>query len=67
MLVVISPAKKLDWSAREIAVTKPAMHDAAVELVEYAKALTVEDLRALMGLSATLAEVIRIRGWRPRA
>ena len=61
MLVVISPAKKLDWSAREIAVTKPAMHDAAVELVEYAKALTVEDLRALMGLSATLAELNRDR------
>ena len=61
MLVVISPAKKLDWSAREIAVTKPAMHDAAVELVEYAKALTVEDLRALMGLSAALAELNRDR------
>tara|TARA_R110002051_G_scaffold76506_2_gene139742 strand:- start:2406 stop:3185 length:780 start_codon:yes stop_codon:yes gene_type:complete len=61
MLVVISPAKKLDWSVRDITVTEPAMHDAATELVEYAKALTVEELRTLMGLSPALAELNRDR------
>ncbi|WP_281708151.1 peroxide stress protein YaaA [Phaeobacter italicus] len=57
MLVVTSPAKKLDWSAREVDMTWPAMHDAAQELVGYARDLSVGDLMKLMHISEDLAKL----------
>ena len=40
MLVVTSPAKKLDWAEREQEMTWPALHDDAVALAEVAGELS---------------------------
>ncbi len=61
MLTVISPAKKLDWSEQETAMTTPAMLDAAADLVETARALSVDKLKSLMHLSDNLAKLNRDR------
>lgn len=61
MLVVISPAKKLDWAERDIEVTQPAFHDDAAQLAEVARGLTVDDLQKLMRISPALAELNRDR------
>jgi len=61
MLVVVSPAKKLDWSDRKVAMTEPDMLDAAADLVETARGLKVEDLKSLMHLSDSLAKLNRDR------
>ena len=57
MLVVISPAKKLDMSpANDIAATRPAFLDNAMELAGVARGLSHDDIRSLMGLSDSLAQ-----------
>ena len=61
MLVVISPAKRLDWSDRDVAMTEPAMQDDAVRLVKTARNLTLGKLKALMDLSDDLARLNRDR------
>lgn len=58
MLVVISPAKRLDMSPYEgLAPTAPAFQDDAVELAGVARGLTVGELQKLMGLSDKLAKL----------
>ncbi len=61
MLVVISPAKRLDWSERDIEMTAPAMQDDAVRLAKTARNLTLGKLKALMDLSDDLARLNRDR------
>ena len=58
MLVVISPAKKLDMSpANGVAATSPAFLDNAMELAGVARGLSHDDIRSLMGLSDSLAQL----------
>ncbi|MEL6889440.1 MAG: peroxide stress protein YaaA [Pseudomonadota bacterium] len=61
MLVVISPAKRLDWSARDVEMTAPVMQDDAVRLAKTARNLTLGKLKALMDLSDDLARLNRDR------
>ena len=61
MLVVISPAKRLDWEARDVAVTQPDFQDDAVRLATTAKNLTLTKLKGLMDLSDDLARLNRDR------
>lgn len=61
MLVVISPAKKLDWTERDIETTEPAFAEDATKLAETARGLTSEDLQNLMKISADLAKLNRDR------
>lgn len=58
MLVVISPAKRLDWApVPEITPTEPQFADAAWELVQVARNLTAPDVQALMKISDSLARL----------
>ena len=58
MLVVISPAKKLDMSADERApTTVPDFAGDAAALADVAGRLSHDDLRALMSISPALAEL----------
>ncbi len=61
MLVVISPAKRLDWNATDRSVTEPAFQQDAVRLVRTARNLTLGNLRDLMDLSDDLARLNRDR------
>lgn len=61
MLVVISPAKRLDWAERAVEMTAPAMQDDAVRLARTARNLTLGKLKALMDLSDDLARLNRDR------
>jgi hypothetical protein len=61
MLVVISPAKRLDWSERDVSMTTPAMQDDAIRLARTARNLTLGNLKALMNLSDDLAKLNRDR------
>lgn len=61
MLVVISPAKKLDWAARDVEVSRPDFLDDAAQLVKAARVLSVSDLKSLMSLSENLATLNRDR------
>ncbi len=61
MLVVISPAKRLDWDARDVSMTEPAFPDDAARLVRTARNLTLRDLKGLMNLSDDLARLNRDR------
>ncbi len=61
MLVVISPAKRLDWAERDIAVTQPDFQDDAIRLSKTARNLTLGDLKKLMSLSDDLARLNRDR------
>ena len=61
MLVVISPAKKLDWNARDVDVTQPDFQEDAVRLATTARNLTLGKLKALMHLSDDLARLNRDR------
>ena len=61
MLVVVSPAKKLDWSARETEMTEPALQADAIRLAKTARNLTLAKLKALMSLSDDLARLNRDR------
>ncbi|MCH2094150.1 MAG: peroxide stress protein YaaA [Rhodobacteraceae bacterium] len=61
MLVVISPAKRLDWSESEVAMTEPEFGADAVRLARTARNLTLGGLRDLMHLSDDLARLNRDR------
>ncbi|MGB7318152.1 MAG: peroxide stress protein YaaA [Planktotalea sp.] len=61
MLVVISPAKRLDWAERNVEMTAPDLQEDAVRLAKTAKNLTLGDLRKLMDLSPDLARLNRDR------
>ncbi|MFO7757328.1 MAG: peroxide stress protein YaaA [Roseovarius sp.] len=58
MLVVVSPAKKLDMSpTKDVTPTRPAFHAEAEELASVAHRLTVGDLQKLMKISEPLARL----------
>ena len=57
MLVVISPAKKLDWTARDVETTTPAFLSDANALAGTARDLTQSDLEKLMHISPDLAKL----------
>jgi len=61
MLVVISPAKRLDWSERNGPVTEPEFQTDAIRLVKTARNLTLGDLQQLMDISPDLARLNRDR------
>lgn len=61
MLVVISPAKRLDWEVCEGTGTVPAFQKDAVRLVKTARNLSLGKLKALMDLSDDLARLNRER------
>ncbi len=61
MLVVTSPAKKLDWAEREQEMTWPALHDDAVALAEVAREQSATDLMKLMHISEDLAKLNHAR------
>lgn len=61
MLIVISPAKRLDWTERETSVTEPEFQADAVRLATTARNLPLRDLKALMHLSDDLARLNRDR------
>lgn len=61
MLTVISPAKKLDMSPVDVAVTLPEFQTNANELASIARTLSVNDLRKLMSISENLATLNRDR------
>lgn len=58
MLVVVSPAKKLDMRTDHgVETSAPAFQDQAEELVKVARKLSVGDLQKLMGISENLARL----------
>jgi cytoplasmic iron level regulating protein YaaA (DUF328/UPF0246 family) len=57
MLVVISPAKKLDWAERDVATTAPDFQGDAIKLAKVARTLKHDDLKKLMHLSDALASL----------
>ncbi len=61
MLVVISPAKRLDWTERKIEMTAPAFLPQAARLARTARNLTLGNLKKLMDLSDDLARLNRDR------
>ena len=61
MLVVISPAKRLDWDARDVAMTEPDFQADAIRLAKTARNLTLGKLKGLMDLSDDLARLNRDR------
>lgn len=61
MLVVVSPAKRLDWSERNIATTMPEFQHHSNRLAGHARQLSLGQLKSLMGLSDDLARLNRDR------
>ncbi|MEM0948444.1 MAG: peroxide stress protein YaaA [Pseudomonadota bacterium] len=61
MLVVISPAKRLDWDGAGPAETEPAFLKEAATLAGHARQLSLARLKALMALSDDLARLNRDR------
>lgn len=61
MLIVISPAKRLDWTERDVALTEPEFANEANRLAKTMRNLTLRDLRGLMDLSDDLAKLNRDR------
>ena len=61
MLIVISPAKRLDWAPRDASLTQPDFQDDAVRLAKTARNLTLTKLKGLMSLSDDLARLNRDR------
>jgi len=61
MLTVISPAKKLDMTAVNVAATLPEFQADANTLANVARKLSVDDLRKLMHISENLATLNRDR------
>ncbi|MGR3677052.1 MAG: peroxide stress protein YaaA [Paracoccaceae bacterium] len=61
MLVVISPAKRLDWTERSTHMTVPDFEEDAVKLAKTARNLTLGNLKKLMDLSDDLARLNRDR------
>lgn len=69
MLVVLSPAKKLDFETENTAVSsaQPRFLSQAKKLAKVAKKLKSDDLRAMMGISEALADlnVARFKAFKP--
>lgn len=61
MLVVISPAKRLDWTERKTEMTDPQFGEDALRLARTARNLTLGDLQKLMKISPDLARLNRDR------
>lgn len=61
MLIVLSPAKRLDWSDPGLPMTDPAFPRDAATLAGHARQLSLGDLKSLMGLSDDLARLNRDR------
>lgn len=61
MLVVISPAKRLDWAERDTDATQPEFQEDAVRLAKSARNLTLGKLKDMMHLSDDLARLNRDR------
>jgi cytoplasmic iron level regulating protein YaaA (DUF328/UPF0246 family) len=61
MLVVVSPAKRLDWAERDVSMTEPVFGEDAIRLAKTARNLTLGDLKKLMDLSDDLARLNRDR------
>lgn len=63
MLMILSPAKSLDYESPlpELPVTQPALLDQAEQLVKKARTLSRPKLKALMGISDKLIELNRQR------
>jgi len=61
MLVVISPAKRLDWEPVDVTPTLPDFQKEANTLASHARALTLAKLKSLMDLSDDLAKLNRDR------
>lgn len=61
MLVVVSPAKRLDWESRPFKTTTPDFSDEANRLAGHARQLTLTKLKSLMNLSDDLARLNRDR------
>ena len=58
MLVVISPAKKLNMNPIEgFASTKPCFSENVTELMDITRALNVDEIKNLMGISSNLAQL----------
>ena len=63
MLIVLSPAKSLDFTAapHTVAMTSPQMTDQVAELAKATRKLRVADLKRMMSLSDSLAKLNRDR------
>ena len=61
MLVVVSPAKRLDWTPVDQNTTHPDFQEDAAKLVKTARNLTLGELQKLMSLSPDLAKLNRDR------
>lgn len=61
MLVAISPAKRLDWTARQVPTTRPVFQDDAQALARVARRLSAGDLQRSMRISPDLARLARDR------
>ena len=61
MPIVVSPAKRLDWSEQSSDLTEPMFPAEALRLAKTARNLTLGDLRGLMGISDDLARLNRDR------
>lgn len=61
MMIVISPAKRLDWSDTRAPQSTPQFPKEASRLAGHARALTLGQLKGLMGLSDDLARLNRDR------
>ena len=59
MLIVLSPAKTLDYETppQTRKVTQPALLDRSAELVDDARKMAPDEIASLMGISANLAEL----------
>jgi cytoplasmic iron level regulating protein YaaA (DUF328/UPF0246 family) len=71
MLIVLSPAKSLDFESPlpALSVTEPQLEDQAAELAKVLKPMGPAALAELMDISDTLAErnAARFRAWKPKA
>jgi cytoplasmic iron level regulating protein YaaA (DUF328/UPF0246 family) len=61
MLIVISPAKRLDWDVPSAGMTSPEFQADAARLATSVRNLTLRDLKGLMDLSDDLARLNRDR------
>ncbi|MAC82030.1 MAG: hypothetical protein CML66_28715 [Rhodobacteraceae bacterium] len=61
MLVVVSPAKRLDWAERAVEMTAPEFEADAQRLAKTMRNLSLKDLKGLMSLSDDLAKLNRDR------
>jgi cytoplasmic iron level regulating protein YaaA (DUF328/UPF0246 family) len=61
MLIVVSPAKRLDWTDPGVETTQPAFQAEASRLAAHARQLSLGRLKAMMNLSDDLARLNRDR------